>query len=166
MSNGSQYLIFDNESFEDRIDNLFRELELAIKWQRPSVLFAIYKSDYVREEVEAVLRLRFEKMDQQLIKLDLQSDFPPTFISGFKNLAELDKSIVIVNGLSNVLGNSGNTRTITPGMTEEFFVENNVRIVFWLTEEQEKNIIEWYQCYLEKGLDCELMGDVQFRTDL
>ena len=32
------------ESFEDRVDILFRELELAIKWQRPSILLAVYSS--------------------------------------------------------------------------------------------------------------------------
>ena len=36
------------EPFEDRMDILFHELELATKWQRPSVLLAIYSSEYVR----------------------------------------------------------------------------------------------------------------------
>ena len=36
------------EPFEDRVDILFCELELATKWQRPSVLLAVYSSEYVR----------------------------------------------------------------------------------------------------------------------
>ena len=40
------------EPFEDRIDILFRELELAIKWQRPSVLLSIYSSEYVRADAD------------------------------------------------------------------------------------------------------------------
>jgi basic membrane protein A len=35
-----------------------------------------------------------------------------------------------------------------------------------LTAEQEAFLVDVLQCYLEKGADCEKMGDVQFRTDL
>ncbi len=36
------------EPFEDRIDTLYRELELATKWQRPSVLLVIFCSESSR----------------------------------------------------------------------------------------------------------------------
>jgi hypothetical protein len=32
------------EPFKERVDRLFHELELAVKWDRPSILLAIYSS--------------------------------------------------------------------------------------------------------------------------
>ena len=43
------------ESFDERLDIFFREIELAIKWQRPSILLAIYPSEVIHAEVEAAL---------------------------------------------------------------------------------------------------------------
>jgi hypothetical protein len=34
------------ESLSDRVDQLARELELAIRWDRPSILLAVYSSIY------------------------------------------------------------------------------------------------------------------------
>ena len=77
MSNVIKSSTFEIEPFEDRIDHVFRELELAIKRQRPSVLYAIYKSEYVRDEVKTALYLRFEQLDQKVTNLDLQSEMNP-----------------------------------------------------------------------------------------
>ena len=52
------------EPFEDRIDILFRELELATKWQRPSVLLAIYSSEYVRADADIALENRLHDLGQ------------------------------------------------------------------------------------------------------
>ena len=136
MSNTKKSSIFETEPFEDRVDNLFRELELAIKWQRPSVLYAIYKSDYVRDEVETMLGMRFEGTGQKLIGLHIQSDSHSDLVSAFKELDDLDDSIVIVKGLSNVLNCAEQAGTNSPGFKEEFFVDNNIRVVFWLTDEE------------------------------
>ena len=47
-------------SFQERIDILFREIELAVRWDRPSILFAIYKSDIIRDEVNSILQEKLE----------------------------------------------------------------------------------------------------------
>jgi tetratricopeptide (TPR) repeat protein len=136
MSNLIQPSNFDSEPFEDRIDNLFRELELAIKWQRPSVLYSIYKSEYVRDEVEALLGERFEGTDQKLVNLDLQSNLSPDFSSTLLKITDMDKSVICVNGLNSVFVRDENSGASIPAIQEEFFIENNIRIVFWLTVEE------------------------------
>ena len=50
------------EPFEDRVDILFRELELATKWQRPSVLLAVYSSEYVRADADIALENRLHDL--------------------------------------------------------------------------------------------------------
>ena len=42
-------------SFDERVEILARELELAVKWQRPCILLVVYSSEYVRSDVEAAL---------------------------------------------------------------------------------------------------------------
>src|SRR5512135_1384434 len=61
----------DIEPFESRIDILFGELELAIKWERPSTLFAVFASDYVRAEAEAALTDRIRGLGHQVLRLQL-----------------------------------------------------------------------------------------------
>jgi tetratricopeptide (TPR) repeat protein len=136
MSNPIQPSSFESEPFEDRIENLFRELELAIKWQRPSVLYGIYKSEYVREEVEAVLKERFEGIEQRVINLDILSNLSSDFSSALLKITNLEKSVICVNGLSNIFVQDENSGAMIPAIQEEFFVENNIRIVFWLTIEE------------------------------
>jgi hypothetical protein len=52
-------------SFQDRIDILFNEIELAVRWDRPSILFAIYNSDFIRDEVDTLLREKLIKISQK-----------------------------------------------------------------------------------------------------
>ena len=63
------------EPFEDRIDTLFRELELATKWQRPSVLWAIYSSEYVRADADTALESRLNLANGQVLSPRLQKSF-------------------------------------------------------------------------------------------
>ena len=51
-------------------------------------------------------------------------------------MLDLDNLIVFVNGLNNVFCKDEVTGIATPNIQEEFFVENDIRIVYWLTEEE------------------------------
>src|SRR5512137_2354039 len=61
------------EPFEDRIDILLRELELAAKWQRPSVLWAIYSSEYVRADADNALETRLHNLGQSTYHIRIMS---------------------------------------------------------------------------------------------
>ena len=54
----------DRGSFEDRVAILFEELEMAIKWGRPSILLAVYKSEFIRAEAEASLEKQVSEVGQ------------------------------------------------------------------------------------------------------
>jgi hypothetical protein len=41
----------NRSSFDERVEILAKELELAVKWQRPCILLLVYSSEYVREDV-------------------------------------------------------------------------------------------------------------------
>ena len=46
-----------NESLEEREEILFDELDLAIKWDRPSILIAVYESEFTREDAVRFLEV-------------------------------------------------------------------------------------------------------------
>lgn len=121
------------ESFAERLDVLFRELELAIQWQRPSILFVIYRSEYARMEATLTLTRQLEEVGQQVVSLSLvelsQSDLAVRltslpdpaqtviFVQGAADLAEMDTSLY--TGLDRQC---------------DTLLDHEVRMVLWLTE--------------------------------
>ena len=61
------------EPFEDRVDILFHELELATKWQRPSVLLAIYSSDTIRDDANIALENRLHNLGQSAYHIKIKN---------------------------------------------------------------------------------------------
>lgn len=120
-------------SFRERIDILFHEIELAVKWDRPSILFAIYKSDYIRDEVNALLGEKLESISQKThcIKTD-QFDF----LSEISQLPDLAGTVLFIDGFNWECGNEG-VRVLTEfNKHREYFIDNNIRAIFWLFEEE------------------------------
>ena len=72
-----------SESFEDRVDMLFEELALALKWQRPSILLAIYASDLVCAEAQLMLEKKLARLEQRVSRLTVNSELAdiPMFLS-------------------------------------------------------------------------------------
>ena len=50
---------------EDKIDILFREVELAARWERPSILFAIYRSETIRDQAMSELEDKLNAIGQK-----------------------------------------------------------------------------------------------------
>ncbi len=60
-------------SFDERIEILAKELELAVKWQRPCVLLVVYSSEYVRADVEAALENFLIDLGQKTVRLQIKN---------------------------------------------------------------------------------------------
>lgn len=123
------------EPFEDRIDFLFHELELSIKWQRPSILFAVYSSEYVHSAAEADLEYKLVKIDQKVLRVSIDNKDNADVIGKLAELSSVQNAIFFINGLrwgsiagTDLYQNLNNQR--------EFFVEKRLRLVFWLTEKE------------------------------
>jgi len=128
------------EPFEDRIDILFRELELAVNWGRPSILLAVYGSDYIRSDAVHALKNRLSSIGQDTVHLNIRSaehfDIPAHFAA-----PELwEKSIYFVSGLGSVSSNSRANAYTSLSRGREFFIDNKIRIVIWLTEDEAINL--------------------------
>jgi tetratricopeptide (TPR) repeat protein len=122
------------EAFETRIDILFRELELAIRWQRPSTLFAIYDSDAIRAQAEAALTTRISSVGHQIFHLRVldHTDSASSGILPFPAIPE--QTVYFVDGLQRAGQEAGSNAFSAINRSTDYFAENNLRIVFWLLE--------------------------------
>ncbi len=137
MNNESRPLENDiSLPFEDRIDILFQEIELAVKWDRPSILFAIYKSDFIRDEVNTILREKLKKITQKThsIKTNYKNQFD--FLSQISQLPDLSQTVLLIDGFNWECGKEGVRVFKEFNEHREYFIDNNIRAIFWLFENE------------------------------
>ncbi len=123
-------------SFQERIDILFREIELAVRWDRPSILFAIYKSDIIRDEVNSILQEKLNTIDQNThsIKTSFNTQFD--FLEQIAQLPNLSKTVLLIDGFNWECGPEGARVFKEFNKNREYFVDNNIRAIFWLFENE------------------------------
>lgn len=123
------------ESLEARVEMLFRELELAVRWQRPSVLFAIYRSEYVRADAALLLARKLEAEGQQILWLTLEEFAQSNLPAHLPSLRELGQTILFVHGATEIEKEEASWYF---GLDRQcdYLLDHAVRIVFWLTERE------------------------------
>lgn len=125
-----------SEPFEDRIDILFHELELASKWHCPSVLFSIYNSENVHSDAVGALGKRLCEQGQSVYHISVKDQDNTDISLMMSELANLENVVFFVDGLHFGVGENDNNAYQALVNHEDFFVENQVRVVFWLTENE------------------------------
>ena len=124
------------EPFEDRIDILFHELELATKWQRPSVLLAIYNSDDVRADADIALENRLHNLGQSTYHIRIKNQKNADVSLLISELADFGNVVFFIEGLRWEAGEDDRCTYRILNKSREFFIENQIRVVFWLTEHE------------------------------
>lgn len=123
------------DPFDDRVDMLFDELELAVKWNRPSILLAVYKSEFVRADIERVLNKRLADIAIKIVHLQVsenQYDIPLELIKQH----DLEKTIFFISGLAWGGGKSGGNAYRALNIRREYLVDYKIRAIFWITEKE------------------------------
>src|SRR5512143_2617092 len=137
----SQSMEADQEvaSFDERVEILTRELELSVKWQRPCVLLVVYSSEYVRADVEAALENSLIDLGQKVVRLrfkDQRSESVVSFLREFKDPAN---AVFMVPGLHWAESEQADAYSML-NLQREFFVERQIRSIFWLTQNEIVNL--------------------------
>jgi tetratricopeptide (TPR) repeat protein len=126
-------------SFDERVDILAKELELAVKWQRPCVLFVVYSSEYVRADVEAALENSLIDLGQKSVHLRIKNRETDDIVPFLKKFKDPARAVFLIDGLR--WGNGEETTVYsTLNLQKEFFVERQIRAVFWLTQNEIVNL--------------------------
>jgi tetratricopeptide (TPR) repeat protein len=123
------------ESLEEREDILFDELELAIKWDRPSILIAVYESEFTRKEIEKKLESRLSSHGQEVLHFHIDEklfDVPMILVQN----PDHERTVYFITGLKWGGGKGGNNAYRALNMRREFFVDNQMRVVLWLTRSE------------------------------
>lgn len=121
--------------FNEKLDILYSELSLAVKWQRPSILIAVYLSEIIRTQAQSILSSRLESINQSVIPVRAnakQFDIPLALSQN----PERENSVFAVTGLRWGGGNRGFNAYRALNMRREFFVDYKIRAVFWLTNKE------------------------------
>jgi tetratricopeptide (TPR) repeat protein len=124
------------ESFEDRIGILFSELELAAKWQRPSIILAVYSSEFVRADADITLVKQLHALGQSAYHIKIENHNHADISQSIHELGDKENAVFFVEGLRWGTNQDDYHAYHVLNDHREFFLENNIRIVFWLTEKE------------------------------
>jgi tetratricopeptide (TPR) repeat protein len=119
-------------SVDERLAILAEELELAVKWQRPCILLAVYTSEFVRADVDAALQNSLIDLGQKCVHLSVRNRSPKDLAPFFKELKNPRHSVFVVDGLHWGNGDENSVYSVM-SLQREYFVDRRIRIVFWLT---------------------------------
>jgi tetratricopeptide (TPR) repeat protein len=124
------------EPFADRLGTLFGELELAAMWERPSILFAVYSSEYTRAEAQAELEKQLAAAKQTICHLDGACDSESSLVKRIKAAHSECKSIVFVEGVCSAEEDCGKAFLEQLNCQRDDFIQDGLRVIFWLNESQ------------------------------
>ncbi len=124
------------EAFDARIDLLAGELELALKWDRPSILLAIYASEFVRMEAQQALAERLRAWDVTVTPYTVTGEEDADIPLALARHPDREQTVFFVSGLRWGGGEDGRNTYRALNLRREYFVEHRIRAVFWLTESE------------------------------
>ncbi len=124
-----------NGSFEENIDILFHEIDLAIKWSRPSILFAVYSSGSVLSKAKAELEDRLTHLNQKTHIIEVSGKKQSNFSTDIFQLPQLSHSVLFIDDIQCTSCEENTGFFIELRRNVEKFIDHRIRVVFWLSEE-------------------------------
>ena len=129
----------DTVPFKERVNRLVRELERAIRFDRPSILLAIYQSELVRAEAERAIAQQLHEMGQRTERVTINEqkhDLPLYLVQQ----SDHKKTVYFVQGLQWGGGEDGRNAYRALNIRREYFVDYRLRFILWLTEKEAYNL--------------------------
>jgi tetratricopeptide (TPR) repeat protein len=121
-----------NEPFVDRVNIVLDELSLGIQWDRPSLIVIVYRSEHIKNRVQAILGKSLGKSGQAVFNYVVDKshyDIPLELLNHPKH----KRVVYFVGGLRWGGGRGYSNALRALNMHREYFVEGNIRVIFWLT---------------------------------
>ena len=133
-------LEFDGkDAFEDRVNIVLEELSLGIKWERPSIILVVYRSEHIKKLVQAILSKSLGESGKAVLHyaVDKQHfDIPLELLDHPGH----EQAIFFVSGLSRGGGKRYSNAYRALNMHREYLVEGNIKALFWLSKNEAKQI--------------------------
>jgi len=122
--------------FAEQVDILFHEAEMAIKWQRPSILFAVYRSEALRAAASAALEEKLNQAGQTVQTIHAQELREPDLIAYFCRPEDEKNTFYFIDGLKWECNAQGANIVKEINKQRETLIDESVRAIFWLKEDE------------------------------
>jgi hypothetical protein len=125
------------EPFKERVEIVLDELTLGIQWERPSLILAVYRSEHIKTAVQSNLVKSLGGSGQAVCHYSVDKshyDIPVDL----QNHPGHRRTVYFVSGLRWGGGRGYSNAYRALNMHREYFVEENVRAIFWLTKNEAK----------------------------
>ena len=119
----------EQDLFEARVSRLVNYLTRAHKHNKPSILFALYLSEFLRADVENSLKKSLEEQGTEIVAVDAgENKDIPSFISSINS----KNTVFLVHNLE-----KGFPEALKfLNFKREELVDNKVKVIFWVKEEE------------------------------
>ncbi|MBA5941939.1 MAG: tetratricopeptide repeat protein [Methanophagales archaeon] len=117
------------ETFEERVSRLANYLNRAYKYNKPSILFAMYLSEFLRRDIEKSLTRVLDEQGLEVVRVDAKNNKDlPAFFSARNS----GNNVFFVHNME-----KGFPETLQYlNFKREELVEHHVKAVFWVREEE------------------------------
>jgi tetratricopeptide (TPR) repeat protein len=137
MSEAYPDTVVDFETVEDQIDSIFNELDLSLRWQRPSILFAIYNTSVVRRSAQDSLEKLILESGQNIIHYQIEYEENLNLTQFVAEITHKENVVFYIDPLNSDEKNSQVQNLISMlNSCRGYLVDHLVRVVFWLTENE------------------------------
>jgi|GEM_PF-555834 len=130
-------------ALDDRIDILFRELELAIRWKRPSILLAVFRSEHIQNQVGSILKSRLLTVGQEIHTVKIENNENSDIPAYLTNLTLIDKKVIFVEGFKSGDGQKNIQAYHSLNIGRDYFINRQVRVVFLLSVEEANDLARY-----------------------
>lgn len=121
------------DPFLGQVEQLLSEFDLAIRYDRPAILFGVCPSEFVRVTTEAFLEMRLKEFGQSVVRIRISSEAESNVPIRLVAHSTQGAAIFFVSGLSND-GQHGKLTMRALNARREDFVDFRLRVLIWLTE--------------------------------
>ncbi len=127
------------DALGERVNIVLDELSLGIQWERPSLIIVVYRSEYIKSAVQAILAKSLGESGQAILHYavdKLHYDIPLELLDHPKH----KQAVFFVSGLRRGGGRGYSNAYRALNMHREYLVEGNIKALFWLTKNEAKQL--------------------------
>ncbi|MBK6790961.1 MAG: tetratricopeptide repeat protein [Anaerolineales bacterium] len=121
-----------SKAFDTGLEILAGEIDLALKWDRASILIAVHFSKQREAETQSALENIISRHGQKIVYTNVNAQTPDV-IRQVCGRGDIKDTIFFVTGLGNANSLSSGQVFQALNNNRELLVESRVRIVFWLS---------------------------------
>jgi len=125
----------DTVPLSNRISILMDELMLAIKWDRPCISLAVYQSEYIREDVQSIVKQSLLNQGNAVQNYEVDKAHYDIALD-LRDHPGRKQTVFFISGLRWGGGKGHSNAYHALNMHREYLVEERIRSVFWLTKNE------------------------------